>query len=58
MPLNNKNIVVVNVSREDTSSQKARLPTELPTFSILESSGLSTKLPTDSMYGSSGQPNL
>ena len=49
MPLN-KYIVVVNASREDTSSQKFRMPTELPTISILESSGLSTELPTDSMY--------
>ena len=38
------------------------VPTELPTISILESSGLPTelptKLPTISVYGSSGQPDL
>ena len=40
----------------------SRLPTQLPTISILESIGLPTELPTDlptvSIYVSSGQPNL
>ena len=44
------------------SGQFSGLPTELPTFSILESSGLRTELPTElptiSIYGSSEQPNL
>ena len=38
------------------------LPTELPTFFLIGSSGLPTELPTElptvSLYGSSGQPNL
>ena len=44
------------------SGQFSGLPTELPTISILESSGLPTELhtelPTISIYGSSGQPYL
>ena len=44
------------------SAQVSGLPTELPTISILESSGLPTELPTElltvSIYVSSGQPNL
>ena len=44
------------------SGQFSGLPTELPTISIFESSGLptelSTELPTLLVYGSSGQPNL
>ena len=44
------------------SGQFSGLPTELPTISILESSGLPTELhtelPTISVYGSSGQPYL
>ena len=47
---------------EFNSGQLSGLPTELPTYSILESSGLPTELltelPTISVYGSSGQPNL
>ena len=42
------------------SGQFSGLPTELPTISILESSGLPTELhtelPTISVYGSSGKP--
>ena len=44
------------------SGQLSGLPTELPTISIIESSGLPTELhtelPTISVYGSSGQPYL
>ena len=44
------------------SGQFSRLPTELPTISILDKSGLPTELhtelPTISVYGRSGQPNL
>ena len=44
------------------SGQFSGLPTELPTISILESSGLPTELhtelPTISVYGSGGQPDL
>ena len=44
------------------SGQFSGLPIELPTISILESSGLPTELhtelPTISVYGSSGQPYL
>ena len=44
------------------SGQFSGLPTELPTLSILERSGLPTELhtelPTISVYGSSGQPYL
>ena len=44
------------------SAQNSGLPTELPTISVLASSGLPTvlptKLPTVSIYVSSGQPNL
>ena len=44
------------------SGQFSGLPNELPTISILESSGLPTELhtelPTISVYGSSGQPYL
>ena len=44
------------------SAQVSGLPTELPTISILESSGLPTELPTElptiSIYVSSGQPKL
>ena len=44
------------------SGQFRGLPTELPTISLLESSGLPTELPTElptiSVYGSSGQPYL
>ena len=44
------------------SGQFSGLSTELPTISILESSGLPTELhtelPTISVYGSSGQPYL
>ena len=44
------------------SAQVSWLPTELPTISILESSGLPTELltelPTVPIYVSSGQPNL
>ena len=47
---------------EFNSGQLSGLPTELPTHSILDSSGLPTELPTElptiSVYGSSGQPNL
>ena len=47
---------------EFNSEQLSGLPTELPTNSILESSGLPTELPTElptiSVYGSSGQPNM
>ena len=44
------------------SGQFSGMPTEVPTISILESSGLPTELhtelPTISVYGSSGQPYL
>ena len=51
-----------NVASIFNSGQYSGLPTELPTISLLESSGLPTELltelPTISVYRSSGQPYL